>query len=123
MVSYFKTQWWRLLFGTIALVLCFVFLFQPAGDSSTLEGLDQDLSNSMTAVAWLVNALVWYFCSFADWSHKRIETMNKRIEKLEEHCITDLDPTTPGNYIARRRCGPDKDVPYPEEETKDETHS
>jgi hypothetical protein len=73
---------------------------------------EQDLEG----VLQLILAIYWIGSSVISYNSWNIQELNKRLKKVEEHAITDLDPTSPGNYIARRRCGPDKDVPYPEEE-------
>jgi hypothetical protein len=44
-----------------------------------------------------------------------IKKLNDRIEELEARAITDIDDAS-DHYICRRRLGPDKDVPYPEED-------
>ena len=38
MVSYIKTQWFRLLVGFVSLGIMCYYLFQPGADESTLEG-------------------------------------------------------------------------------------
>jgi hypothetical protein len=48
--------------------------------------------------------------------NERIYDLEKRIEALETRAITDIDKVSNNNYMVRRRLGPDKDVPYPEEE-------
>ena len=116
MTSYFKTQWFRFALGCLFLILALVYLFQPAGDPNTLEGLQQDLKNEINTVSWLVSSLLWFALSYIDWHTTNLMQFDKRIKALETHAITDLDPEGNGNYTARRRCGPDKDVPYPGEE-------
>ena len=120
-VSYIKTQWFKLLVALLCLGVAVFYLFSPAADTSTIEGLEQDVKTSFNFFMYLSGFILWSVLSFIDYADKRadklkayISDLEARVEELEEHCITDLDPTTPGNYIARRRRGPDKDVPYPE---------
>ena len=49
MVSYFKTQWFNLAVALICLVMCCVYTFSPAPDTTTIEGLDKVMSNMVTA--------------------------------------------------------------------------
>lgn len=101
MISYWKNYWFNLVAGIFHTLLCFHFL-----------ATEQDI----TAVLQLILAFYWVGSSFIAYNHSNIQELNKRLKKVEEHAITDLDPAGPGSYTARRRCGPDKDVPYPEEE-------
>ena len=101
MISYWKNYWFNLVAGIFHTLLCFHFL-----------ATEQDL----TAVLQLILAIYWIGSSVIAYNSSNIRELDKRLKRVEEQAITDLDPTSPGNYIARRRCGPDKDVPYPEEE-------
>jgi hypothetical protein len=116
MVSYFKTQWFRFALGCLFLILALIYLFQPAGDPSTLEGLQQDLKNEINTVSWLISSLLWFALSYIDWHTQNLIQFDKRIKALETQAITDIDKVSENNYMVRRRCGPDKDVPYPEED-------
>ena len=40
-VSYFKTQWWRLLCAVLCFGAAIYFALQPAPDTSTLEGVNE----------------------------------------------------------------------------------
>jgi hypothetical protein len=116
MVSYFKTQWFRFALGCLFLILALIYLFQPAGDPSTLEGLQQDLKNEINTVAWLVSSLLWFALSYIDWHTQNLIQFDKRIKALETRAITDIDKIGPNHFMVRRRLGPDKDLPLPEEE-------
>ena len=115
MVSYIKTQWWKVLISVFCLLVVMHFLAQPAPDESTLEGVKLTLQYMINAVSWLVSGLIWAVMSFVNWHEDCIRELDKRLKRVEEHAITDLDPKGNGNYIARRRCGPDKDVPFPKD--------
>jgi hypothetical protein len=101
MISYWKNYWLNLVAGIFHTLLCFHFL-----------ATEQDIF----AVLQLILAIYWIGSSFSAYNSSNIQELNKRLKKVEEHAITDLDPDGPGSYTARRRCGPDKDVPYPGEE-------
>lgn len=116
MVSYIKSQWWRVLISFFCLLVAIHYAAQPAPDESTLEGVKLTLQYMINCVSWLVSALIWVGMSFSNWHDDCIRELDTRLKKVEAQAITDLDPTSPGNYIARRRCGPDKDVPYPSSE-------
>ncbi len=116
MKSYIKTQWWRLLIALLCFGAACFYAFQPAGDSATLEGLNYDLGNIVSFVINLLGFVIWSFSSFIDWHTDCIRGLEKRIEDLENYTITDIDKVSENNYMVRRRLGPDKDVPYPDEE-------
>lgn len=101
MISYWKNYWLNVVAGIFHTLLCFHFLAN-----------EQDLE----AVLQLIGALYWFGSSVVAYNTSNIRELNKRLKKVEEHAITDLDPDGQGNYTARRRCGPDKDVPCPGEE-------
>ena len=101
MISYWKNYWFNLAAGIVHIFLCFYFL-----------ATEQDIA----AVLQLILAVYWIGISFIAYNGSNIRELDKRLKRVEDHAITDLDPDGKGNYTARRRCGPDKDVPYPEEE-------
>jgi hypothetical protein len=121
MVSYIKTQWWRVIISFFCILVAIHYLAQPAPDETTLEGVRLASKYMCNAISWLVSGLIWAAMSFVNWHDGCIRELDKRLKKVEEQAITDLDPEGNGNYIARRRCGPDKEVPYPgSEPTLDE---
>lgn len=101
MISYWKNWWFHFAVGIVHLAFCLYFL-----------ATDQDL----LGLGQLISSLYWIGSSVIINNRENIKELNERLRKVEEHAITDLDPEGNGNYIARRRCGPDKDVPYPDEE-------
>ena len=122
-VSYIKTQWLRLLIAIAFFVVACVYAFSPAADTSTLEGVYQDIKTSFNFFMYFLNSMIWAIMSFIDYHDKcrdkmneRIYDLEKRIEALETRAITDIDKVSNNNYMVRRRLGPDKDVQYPEEE-------
>lgn len=83
-VSYIKTQWWRLLIALFCLVMACIYALQPAGDPTTLEGLNQDLGNMVSAGIHFVNFILWSVISFIDYNTKCIQSLEARLKKLED---------------------------------------
>ena len=81
MVSYFKTQWWRLLIALFCFVMSCIYALQPAGDPTTLEGLNQDLGNMVSAGLHFANFILWSVISFIDYNTKRIQLLEKKQER------------------------------------------
>lgn len=115
-VSYIKTQWWRLFIGVVCLVIACTYIFSPATDESTLEGLDQSMSTMLSGMVWFANAMYWFIISFISYNEDCIRELNKknkeleeRIEMLENMAITDIEKIAPNHYVCKRELGPDKD--------------
>jgi hypothetical protein len=68
MISYWKTQWLRLVIAAICLVLAF-YLF-ATGDM-------------LWGVAWTVSFVVWSLMSFIDYDEERIKLLEKKAEKYD----------------------------------------
>lgn len=116
MVSYIKTQWLRVIISFFCLLVAIHYMAQLAPDESTLEGVKLALQYRINTVAWLVLGLIWAVMSFIEWHEDCIRALEKRVQILENSAVTDIDKTGPNNYMVRRRLGPDKGVPYPDEE-------
>lgn len=86
MVSYFKTQWFRLLISLISIGLCLYFLFQPGADESTLEGLNQNLGNAFAALCYFLTAMIWLISSVIEYNSDRIQLLEKKAEKYDALC-------------------------------------
>ena len=80
MVSYFKTQWWRLLIALFCFGMACYYALQPAGEL-TVEGLDYDLGNMISAICYFISFLIWSFTAFIDYNSKRIELLEKKQER------------------------------------------
>lgn len=115
MVSYFKTQWWRLVMAVMCLVPCIVIVCTSTATSDSVEGLTELMSDLFSFYSWFFASCIWLVMSIVDHNSDCIKKLNDRIEELEARAITDIDET-PDHYICRRRLGPDKDVPFPEED-------
>lgn len=83
MVSYFKTQWWRLLIALYCLVMCCVYAFQPSPEALTVDALDEVISNMLTASLHFNGFIIWSFISFINYNQDRIELLEKRAEKYD----------------------------------------
>ncbi len=115
MVSYIKTQWWRLVMALMCLIPCIVIVCTSTATSDSVEGLTELMSDLFSFYSWFFASCIWLVMSMVDHNSDCIKKLNQRIEELEARAITDIDDT-PDHYICRRRLGPDKDVPYPEED-------
>ena len=71
MVSYFKTQWWRLLCALLCLVLTIMYCVQD---------------NELLAVAWTLSFIYWVIISNVDYNHQRIELLEKKAKKYDALC-------------------------------------
>lgn len=85
-VSYFKTQWWRLLIALYCLVMACVYAFQPAPEVLTVEALDEVMSNMLTASLHFSGFIIWSFISFINHNQDRIELLEKKAEKYDALC-------------------------------------
>ena len=86
MVSYFKTQWWRLLIALFCLVMCCIYAFKPAPEVLTVETLDEVVSNMLTASSHFTGFITWSFISFINHNQDRIELLEKKAEKYDALC-------------------------------------
>jgi hypothetical protein len=83
MVSYFKTQWWRLLVALFCLVMCCIYAFKPAPEVLTVEALDQVLSNMLAANIYFLGFIIWSIMSSINHLQDRIELLESKANKLE----------------------------------------
>lgn len=75
MVSYFKTQWWRLLVALACLVMACVYAFKPAPEILTLEALDEVQSNMTSAGIYFLGFIIWMVMSFINHLEDRIKLL------------------------------------------------
>ena len=85
-VSYIKTQWWRLLIALFCFVMACIYGFRPSPDTSTVEGLDQMFSYTLTFLMYLSNFLIWFYASIFDYYNDRLEVLEKKAEKYDALC-------------------------------------
>lgn len=117
MVSYLKTQCFKLIVALGALVLMIVNMVQ---------------NEKLLVVAWAVTFVYCLLESYSSYNAERIKLLEAKAKKydalvekvdalyerltlLENHAITDIDKVSDNHYECRRRLGPDKEIPYPEE--------
>ncbi len=85
-VSYFKTQWFRLLIATVCLVVALIYAFKPAPEVLTVETLDEVVGNMFIAVCYTFSCFVWLGCSVIEYNSDRIELLEKKAEKYDALC-------------------------------------
>lgn len=83
MVSYFKSQWLKIIFFVACIVVAAVFAFQPHADSSTVEGLEHNMQLEFAETTWLVSAGIWLLASFSSHHDQCLMKMDKRLLDLE----------------------------------------
>lgn len=81
MVSYWKTQWFRVLIGFVALGFMCYYLFQPGADESTLEGFRENSENACVALCFFITAMIWFLCSIIEHYKDRIELLETKQER------------------------------------------
>lgn len=81
MISYWKTQWFSVLVALLCLVMCCVYTFSPAPDTTTIEGLDKVLSNMVSAGLYFLGFIIWMIMSFINHLQDRIELLEKKQER------------------------------------------
>ena len=82
-ISYFKTQWFKLVIGIAYFVLACIHLFSPAIDTSTLYGLRAYTEDSIIIVFYFVTSMIWLLLSVFSYHSDRIEQLENRISALE----------------------------------------
>lgn len=80
-VSYFKTQWWRLLIALVCLVMCCVYVFKPSPDTSTIEGLDTLITYIVNANLYFLGFMIWMLISFINYNDDRVKLLEAEKER------------------------------------------
>lgn len=106
--KFWKTQWFRLLFAFAFFILAIVILARPA-DTSTVEGLADTTADMFSAVCNIITGMFWVVSAIMEHNSDCIRALEKRVIQLEDSCITDIDEVEPNHFVAKRRCGPDKE--------------
>lgn len=83
MISYIKTQWWRLLIALFCLIMACIYIFKPAPDTTTVEGLDTLITYIINAGLYFIGFIVWIFQSVIEYNSDRIELLEKKAEKYD----------------------------------------
>lgn len=106
--KFWKTQWVRLLIALGFFVIAIVMLARPA-DMETMEGLEQTVGDLFGALCNILTGMFWVVSAITEHNSECIQALEKRVIQLEDHCITDIDEVEPNHFVAKRRCGPDKE--------------
>lgn len=106
--KFWKTQWFRLLFALAFFVIAIVMLARPA-DMETVEGLADTTADMFSAVCNIITGMFWLCSAIMEHNSDCIRALEKRVIQLENQCITDIDEVEPNHFVAKRRCGPDKE--------------
>jgi hypothetical protein len=53
--------------------------------------------------------MFWVCSAIMEHNSDCIRALEKRVIQLEDRCITDIDEVEPNYFVAKRRCGPDKE--------------
>lgn len=109
MVSYFKTQWFRIFIGLACLVYCIVIACTSTTVADSVEGLYITMQDTFRFLGWFLASCFWFIMSYINYHEECLKKLNERIEALETRAITDIEETSPNHYIVKRRLGPDKE--------------
>jgi uncharacterized membrane protein YgaE (UPF0421/DUF939 family) len=80
-ISYFKTQWFRLLLAVICTGVAIFFALQPAPDTSTLEGANEVTGYMFASICWILSAFIWFGMSIVDWYGERLKLLEAKEER------------------------------------------
>lgn len=106
--GFWKTQWFRLLIALAFFVLALVMLARPV-DMETPEGSKQVVVDMFSALCNIITGMFWVCSAVTEHNSECIRALEKRVIQLEDRCITDIDEVEPNHFVAKRRCGPDKE--------------
>jgi hypothetical protein len=106
--KFWKTQWFRLLFALAFFIMALVMLARPA-DMETIEGLKRAVGDMFGALCNILTGMFWVCSAIMEHNSDCIRALEKRVIQLEDRCITDIDEVEPNHFVAKRRCGPDKE--------------
>lgn len=83
MISYFKTQWFRVLCGLICIVIALVLAFSPSLDTSTLEGTNNCIGLMFASTSWFLAGFLWFGISIMAWHADRIALLETKAKKYD----------------------------------------
>ena len=86
MVSYIKTQWWRLLIALYCFVMCCIYAFKPAPEVLTVEALGEVMTNMLNASLHCTGFVIWSLLSFINYNQDCIKMLEKKAEKYDAMC-------------------------------------
>ena len=84
MPSFIKNQWFRLVVGTLCIVIACIYAFQPAKyEEGTLENLEQAMSALLSAGLWFISSLIWFIMALME----AMESMLRRSDTMTDAFI------------------------------------
>lgn len=117
MVSYIKTQWWRLLCGFACIIYACVIAFTSTAVADSVEGVYMLLGDVVKCGLWFLASCFWFIMSIVAHHEDCIRELNNKIrilelkvETLEYRAITDIEEVSRNHFEVRRRLGPDSDT-------------
>lgn len=117
MRSYFKSQWYSLLFALISLGVCiYIICTTHTTFDGTAESLYQVVREVFSCIGWFLTFVYWVQISRITYNQECIEDLNTkvkeleiRIKELENRAVTDIEEVNPNHYVVKRKLGPDKE--------------
>lgn len=109
MPSYFKTQGWRLFVSLVCLIYAFVIAFTSTAVIDSVEGLGLFIGDLVRVLMWFAASCTWAIMSFINYHEDCIKELNKRLSKLENRAITDIEELSDNHFVCKRKLGPDKE--------------
>ena len=79
MVSYLKTQWWRLLCALVCLIRSIAIAYTSTAVADSVEGVAILLGDVISFGAWFFASIILCAMSFVDHNSECIKELNKRI--------------------------------------------
>ena len=89
MVSYFKTQWWRIFCGLMCIIVALVIMCTSTATDDTVANLSDLLAEVAQIILFLVAGTNWFIISFISYNEECIRELDRRISQLENRSITD----------------------------------
>ena len=80
-ISYFKTQWWRVLIALVCLTMCCIYVVKPSPDTSTIEGLDTLITYMFNANLYFLGFMIWMLISFINYNDDRVKLLEAEKER------------------------------------------
>jgi hypothetical protein len=88
MVSYWRTQWWRILMAIACLITAGIVVCTSTATADTIEGLADLTGDLFSFYTWLAASILWLFMSILDYNYecnkRRFEEQALEYERLKE---------------------------------------
>ena len=86
MISFWKTQWFKLLIAVVNLTLAFWYAFSPSPDTTTLEGINEAISILFNCSIYFIGFIVFSFASILCYFLDCLNLLEKKVEKYDVVC-------------------------------------